>query len=154
RGAGHAHPLADLAFAHDLVRDAPDFRRFRLLELDHVVEGLGNLAVDAGQVERHAHGEVAALERAQRSEELAAVEHHVKPWLDRFHSNSSEEKGKSSGIVGAIPTAGYPNRLLDSVVISTTARNQKKSGSDPDSSAENCLVHQVVGDRVVHQLGV
>src|SRR5262249_4587586 len=89
---------------------------------------LGDLAVDAGQVERHAHGEVAALEGTQGFEELAAVEHHVEAGLDRFHVNSSEEKGKSSRIVGAIPTAGYPNTLADFVVISTTQKNQKKIG--------------------------
>jgi len=85
RRPGHAHALADLAFP-DLVGDARDLRRLRLLELDHVVEGLGDLAVDAGQVERHAHGEVAALEGAQRLEELAAVEHHLEARLDRVHS--------------------------------------------------------------------
>src|SRR3954469_1625964 len=84
-GAGHVHALADLAFPHDLVGNAGDFRRLRLLELDHVVEGLSDLAVDASQVERHAHGEVAALERTQRFKELAPVEHHVKAGLDRFH---------------------------------------------------------------------
>jgi hypothetical protein len=41
--------------------------------------------------------------------------------------NSSEEKGKSSRIVGAIPTPGYPNWLRVFVVISTTEKNQKKS---------------------------
>jgi hypothetical protein len=64
---GHAHALADLPFP-DSGRRRARFRRLRLLELDHVVEGLGDLAVDAGQVERHAHGEVAALERAQALE--------------------------------------------------------------------------------------
>jgi hypothetical protein len=44
-------------------------------------------------------------------------------WIVSIAGNSSEEKGKSSRIVGAIPTAGYPNRLLVFVVISTTAKN-------------------------------
>ena len=82
RGAGHAHALAGLAFLADLVGDARDLGGLRLLELDHVVEGLRDLAVDAGQVERHAHREVAALERAQRLQQLAPVEHHLESCLD------------------------------------------------------------------------
>ena len=87
RGARHAHALADLAFLADLVGDARDLGRLGLLELDHVVEGLRDLAVDAGEVERHAHREVAALEGAQRLQQLAAIEHHLQPCLDGFHGS-------------------------------------------------------------------
>src|ERR1041384_5135980 len=75
-------------------------------------------------------------------------------WIVSIASNSSEEKGKSSRIVGAIPTAGYPNRLLAFVVISTTGINQKIGVRPRFFSEENRSVDQVVGDRVVHQLRV
>ena len=50
----NAHAARGLAFLADEVGDARDLGRLGLLELDHVVEGLGNFAVDAREVERHA----------------------------------------------------------------------------------------------------
>ena len=44
-----------------------------MIQFDHVVEGLCNLPVDAGQVERQAHAEISPSQRAQRAEQGAAT---------------------------------------------------------------------------------
>ena len=85
----------------DLLGGVDDLLRHGLVQLDHVVERLRDLAVDAGEAERHAHGEVAALEGAQGSEQLPAVEHHMEAWLDGFHRflrrlNLGDRRGERS----------------------------------------------------------
>ena len=69
--AGDVHALFELAFLADGVRDARRFARATLGDERDVVEGVGDLAVDAGQVRRHPHGEVALLEREHRRQQRA-----------------------------------------------------------------------------------
>src|SRR5207244_428243 len=83
--AAQRHAVVELPFLADQFRDARDFGSLGFLELDDVVEGLRDLAVDAGEIERHARREIAALELAQRFEQLSAVEHHLQACVDRFH---------------------------------------------------------------------
>ena len=87
-GAGRAserHAVVELPFLAHQLGDARDLGGFRFLEIDDVVEGLRDLAIDAGEVERHAYGEVAALEQAQRFQQLSAVEHHLQACVHGFH---------------------------------------------------------------------
>ena len=58
-----------LAFLADRARDARGFARPPLADRRDVVEGVGDLAVDAGQVRRQADREVAVAQRQQRRQE-------------------------------------------------------------------------------------
>jgi hypothetical protein len=60
-------------FADDVAEPFELFRHL-VVQIDGVVERLGQFAVQAGQVGRQAHGEVAAPEGAQGGQELVVVE--------------------------------------------------------------------------------
>jgi len=59
-------PVGDLALPADHLAQPLELLGHAVVELDHVVERLGDLAVDPGQRARQAHREVAAPEGAQR----------------------------------------------------------------------------------------
>ncbi len=80
-----AHALAGLTVLTDglayLVRLFLD----RLHHRDHLVEGLGDLAVDAGHVVAEANVELAAAERAERRQQLAPLQLVPLVGLDGLH---------------------------------------------------------------------
>ena len=51
----HVHALGDHALAPDHLADALEVARHGVVELDDFVEGAGDLAVDAGEVQRQPH---------------------------------------------------------------------------------------------------
>src|SRR5258708_35788987 len=120
---GERHALVELAFLADELRDARDLCNFRLLELDDVVERLGDLAVDAGQIERHARGKIAALELAERFKKLPPVEHHLQACVDRFHGTPLRVVlvCLTLGCYGANTTGGIGERHRPPVAICTTS---------------------------------
>src|SRR6185369_138488 len=69
-----AGSLAGLAFLPDHLADALELLRHLLVGRDDVVERVGDLAVDAGQIAWKLDREVAAAHSLQRVEELPAVE--------------------------------------------------------------------------------
>src|SRR6185503_14783864 len=74
--AGILHPaaLGDLAFlAHDLGKTLEFLRHF-FVERDDLVEEAGDLAVEAVDVLGQANAEIAAAERPERADELAAID--------------------------------------------------------------------------------
>jgi hypothetical protein len=69
-GPGAAHvaqrgALRDLALLADDAAEAVQFPRHALVQLDHVVKGVGNLAGDAGPSHRQASGEIAFAQFAE-----------------------------------------------------------------------------------------
>ena len=68
------HPLIDLTRPADVPADARQLIGDRLVHLHHVVESLRDLPVAAAHVQRHTHGEVALLQRAQRAQQRPALE--------------------------------------------------------------------------------
>ena len=65
--------LADLAFLADDLGDPVELPREALIEIGDVVEGLGDVAVDSGQIGRQAGGEIALSESPQRFQEQPGV---------------------------------------------------------------------------------
>jgi len=47
--------LGNLAFAADHLADALEIARHGVVELDDLVEGAGDLAIDTGEVQRQPH---------------------------------------------------------------------------------------------------
>ena len=88
--------LADLAFLADHLRDAVELAGEPLVQLDDVVEGLGDLAVDAGQVERQADGEIPFSEGPQGLEEGFGIELRY-AGLDLLHRSSPWAPGLRLG---------------------------------------------------------
>ena len=66
--------MIDLALLAHHVAQTLEFFRHPFVEFDDVVERLGDLAGDAAQVPRQAHGEVAAPKGAQGRQELTVVD--------------------------------------------------------------------------------
>ena len=66
--------LVDLALLADDLADARELLRRALLELDDVVERVGDLAGDAGVLDRQADGEVALLDGQQRREQQLVID--------------------------------------------------------------------------------
>jgi hypothetical protein len=66
--------VVDLALAADGLAQPLELAGHPVVELDHVVERLGDLAVDAAMAARQADGEVASPEGAQGGEQLASVD--------------------------------------------------------------------------------
>ncbi len=73
-GGVEAGALGDATFAADHFAQASELPGHGVVELDHIVEGRGDLAVDPGQVHGHAHRKVAALQQAQGLEDVAAFQ--------------------------------------------------------------------------------
>ena len=71
RQPGHRHPLFQLAFPANRRRHARGLVGTPLADQRDVVEGVGDLAADAGQVVRHADRKVALLEREHRGQQRA-----------------------------------------------------------------------------------
>src|SRR4029077_3562444 len=71
---GDAHPLADLAFLAHRLADVRELLAHRRIQFGEVVENLRNLALDAGEIERQPHREIALAQRAQRGEQRALIE--------------------------------------------------------------------------------
>src|SRR5439155_4569119 len=68
------------AFLADRVGDVARLLLDRLHHLHEVVERVRDLTVDAPEVLAHAHREVTALERAQRTEDVPVVEALGRSW--------------------------------------------------------------------------
>ena len=69
-----AHPLPRLALLADRLADALELAREPLVGGDDVVEGVGDLAADAGPLAREPGGEVAVAHRTERAEDFAEVD--------------------------------------------------------------------------------
>src|SRR4029079_13298689 len=69
-----AAALADLAFLADDLRKPLEFLGHLLVEGDHFVEDAGDFAIDAINLFGEAHREVAAAQRAKRTDELTAID--------------------------------------------------------------------------------
>jgi hypothetical protein len=67
----HLGALLELAFLADLLAQPRQLAAQALVEVDHVVEGLGEAPLEAGPFGREAHGAVALLERVERGEQQA-----------------------------------------------------------------------------------
>ena len=68
---GHAHALLELAFLADHAAHARGLVGAALADGEDLVEDVGDLALDAEQVGRHARAEVAVLEAQERREQVA-----------------------------------------------------------------------------------
>ena len=79
--------LADLAFLADHLRDAVELAVEPLVQLGDVVEGLGDLAVHAGQIEGEAGGEIPFSEGPEGFEEGFGIELRY-AGLDLLHGSS------------------------------------------------------------------
>src|SRR6185295_4281777 len=93
RGGSEPHALLDLAFLADLIPDARELVRYLLVHLQHVVECERDFAIDADDVHRQAHAEIALPEGAQCTQQRPAVErignkskigHGHPPWKSVF----------------------------------------------------------------------
>jgi hypothetical protein len=71
--SGQTAPLSDASFLADHLRDPVEFPGETLVQLGDVVEGLGDLPVDAGEIRRQAAGEVALAESAHGFEEQPGI---------------------------------------------------------------------------------
>ena len=65
--------LFELAFLADDAREARQLLLLARVELDHVVEGVGDLAAKAWPIERQPDGSIALLDRQQRIEQRDGV---------------------------------------------------------------------------------
>ncbi len=70
----HAGPLVDLAFLADRAADPGEFARHAFVQLENIVERVGDLARDPGLVNRQANRKIAVLEGDQRLQQRARVE--------------------------------------------------------------------------------
>ena len=68
-GGRDLRALIELAFLADDGGDALDLRRGALVELEDVVQRVGDLPLHADELHRHAHGEVALLHRCERAQQ-------------------------------------------------------------------------------------
>ena len=69
----HAAALGDLAFLADDPGKPLEFLGHFFVERDDLVEEVGDLAIDAVNLFGEAHGEIAAAQGAQRTDELTAI---------------------------------------------------------------------------------
>ena len=73
-GAADAGALADLAFLADDLGEALELLGDLLVQADDLVEQAGDLAVDAVGIFGQANAEIAAAQRAESADELAAID--------------------------------------------------------------------------------
>src|SRR5207237_4722553 len=79
-GAAHLadrHALVDASVLSDGTADPFELGCKLLTQIDNVVEGVGDLAVETVEVNRQTNGKVALAERRQRSQEIALLERLV-----------------------------------------------------------------------------
>src|SRR5258706_14396015 len=66
--------LGDLAFAADDAAEALELLGHALVQLDDIVEGVGDLAFEPVEIDRQACREVALFERGESAEEFGFIE--------------------------------------------------------------------------------
>ncbi|HEV7159367.1 MAG TPA: hypothetical protein VGN38_13500 [Caulobacteraceae bacterium] len=74
-----SHPVIDLALASDHLAEALELLGHPVVEFDHFIEGLGDLAIGPGQPARQAHREIAAAEGAQGGQQRLIIEAGTSP---------------------------------------------------------------------------
>ena len=65
--------MLELAFLANLLAQSRELVGHAPVEVDHVVECLGELALDSGPVERESHGAVALLEGDEGCQQEARI---------------------------------------------------------------------------------
>jgi len=71
---GQLGAMADLAFLAHHIAQARQLPGHLFVQLDHIVEGLTDFAIDAGQSDRQPHRKIAFAESPESGKEIVAVE--------------------------------------------------------------------------------
>ena len=108
-GAGdftNAGALGDFAFFADDDAEAVEFVGHPLGKLQHVVENIGDFAVDAVEVDGEANGEVAFFEGKKGFEQMAFFKARLAFTVDgaRGHSAARAGRGMAVAVAGNLPT--------------------------------------------------